>query len=157
MWGSDKRELERIERKLDLICRLLFRILDLEEEEDLPRALEINQISDEGEIAMITGVAIGGKGTFVESFVPSNAALPAGAVLTVTWTADDPLVTLVPSSDGTSVVASVAATDTAKAFNLTAAGISTALPGPITSGPVSVPILPAPPPLPTSLAINQTA
>ena len=106
---------------------------------------------------MITGVPVGGSGTFVESFVPSNAALPAGAVLTVTWTVDDANVTLAPSSDGTQVVASVAAADTATSFNLTATGTSSALPGPITSGPVNVPILPAPPPLPTSLAVNQTS
>jgi hypothetical protein len=113
------------------------------------------QISQGG--FMITGVPVGGSGTFVESFVPSNSALPAGAVLSVTWTVDDPLVTLAPSADGTSVVASVAASDTATSFNLTATGTSAALPGPITSGPVNVPILPAPPPLPTSLAVNQTA
>lgn len=106
---------------------------------------------------MITGVPLGGSGTFVESFIPTNAALPAGQVLSVTWTVDDPNVTLAPSADGTSVVASVAATDTATSFNLTATGTSAALPGPITSGAVNVPILPAAAPLPTSLAVNQTA
>lgn len=106
---------------------------------------------------MITGVPVGGSGTFVESFVPTNAALPAGASLTVTWTVDDPLVTLAPSSDGTQVVASVDPSDTATSFNLTATGTSAALPGPITSGPVNIPILPTAPPLPTALAINQTA
>ena len=106
---------------------------------------------------MITGVPVGGSGTFQESVVPTNAALPAGASITITWTVDDPLVTLAPSADGTSVVASVAATDTSTSFNLTATGTSTALPGPITSGLVNVPILPTPPPLPTALAVNQTA
>lgn len=106
---------------------------------------------------MITGVQVGGSGTFQESFVPTNAALPAGQQLSVTWTVDDPLVTLAPSADGTSVVASVDPTDTATSFNLTATGTSAALPGPITSGPVNVPIIPQPAPLPTSLAVNQTA
>lgn len=105
---------------------------------------------------MITGVQVGGSGTFQESFVPTNAALPAGQQLSVTWTVDDPLVTLAPSA-GTSVVASVDPTDTATSFNLTARGTSAALPGPITSGPVNVPIIPQPAPLPTSLAVNQTA
>lgn len=107
--------------------------------------------------SMITGVQVGGSGTFVESFVPTNAALPAGAVLSVTWTVDDPLVTLAPSADGSSVVATVDPTDKATSFNLTATGNSAALPAPITSGPINVPILPTPAPLPTSLSVDQTA
>ena len=62
---------------------------------------------------MITGVPVGGSGTFQESFVPTNAALPAGASIVITWTVDDPNVTLAPSADGTSVVASVDPSDTA--------------------------------------------
>jgi hypothetical protein len=135
------------------IEHVLREILELLERVFRPIALQILQLGD----TMITGVPVGGSGTFVESFVPSNAALPAGAVLTVTWTSDDPNVTLAPSADGTQVVASVAATDTATSFNLTATGASAALPAPITSRPVNVPILPAPPPLPTALAVNQTA
>jgi hypothetical protein len=133
--------------------KLLREILHFLERVFRPHALQISQLGE----TMITGVPVGGSGTFVESFVPSNAALPAGAVLSVTWTVDDPLVTLAPSADGTSVVASVAATDTATSFNLTATGTSAALPGPITSGPVNVPIIPQAPPLPTALAVNQTA
>jgi hypothetical protein len=140
-WGWDDNK-----KLLKEIIELLYRLLQ-------PQALKITQKGKH----MITGVPVGGSGTFQESFVPSNAALPAGAVLSVTWTVDDPNVTLAPSSDGSSVVASVAASDTATSFNLTATGTSAALPGPITSGPVNVPILPAPPPLPTALAVNQTS
>lgn len=105
----------------------------------------------------ITGVPAGGNGTFQESFVPANAALPPGASISITWAADDPLVNLSPSSDGSQVVASVPNSDTNTSFNLTATGTSSALPGPITSGPVNVPILQPSAPLPTSLAVNQIA
>ena len=114
---------------------------------------------------MITGVPAGGTGTFQESFIPTNAALPAGQTLSVTWTVDDTNITLAPSADGTSVVVTVPATDTQGtaasgspgSFNITATGTSAALPGPITSGPVNVPILAVAPPLPTALSVNQTA
>lgn len=106
---------------------------------------------------MITGIQVGGSGTFQESFIPTNAALPPGQSLAITWTVDDPLVTLAPSADGTSCVATVDPTDKNTSFNLTATGTSAALPGPITSGARSIPILPVPPPLPTALDINQIA
>jgi hypothetical protein len=143
------RRLHHIEEVLEDIRHLLRQFVH---PHHLPTSLQISQGGN-----MITGVPVGGSGTFQESFVPTNAALPAGASITITWTVDDPLVTLAPSADGTSVVASVDPTDAAKAFNLTATGTSTALPAPITSGPTSVPILPTPPPLPTALAVNQTA
>jgi hypothetical protein len=161
---SDDREERALVGMLQRIAIALERIATLNETEvfieeeilagnkPLPESLTILQGGK-----MITGVPVGGSGTFVESFVPTNAALPVGAVLSVVWTVDDPLVTLAPSADGTSVVASVGATDTAAAFNLTATGSSAALPAPITSGPVSVPIIPLPPPLPTSLSVTQTA
>ena len=149
-------QLHRIACILEEILAVLQRLVP---HAPLPTSLAILQSKSKlgGHTTMITGVPVGGSGTFVESFVPSNAALPAGASIVITWTVDDPNVTLAPSADGTSVVASVAASDTATSFNLTATGTSAALPGPITSGPVNVPILPTPPPLPTSLAVNQTA
>lgn len=106
---------------------------------------------------MITGVPVGGSGTFQEGLIPTNAALPNGASLSITWTVDDPNVSLAPSADGTSVVASVDPSDTATSFNLTATGNSAALPAAITSGPINMPILPLPPPLPTSLSVTQIA
>ena len=89
--------------------KLLRKILEFLHKVFQPHSLQISQPGAD----MITGVPVGGSGNFVESFVPSNSALPAGATLSVTWTVDDPNVTLAPSADGTSVVASVAATDTA--------------------------------------------
>lgn len=152
--------LEAIECDLNLIARSLAQIVNNISPHE-PTALKITQNGEN----MITGVPAGGSGTFQESFVPTNAALPAGASLSVTWTCDDSAVTLAPSADGTSVVVSVPATDTQGtapsgspgSFNLTATGTSAALSGPITSGPVSVPILAVAPPLPTALQINQTA
>lgn len=141
-WGDSD-----LKKLLHEIIRLLYRLLQ-------PQALKITQ---RGSHHMITGVQVGGSGTFVESYVPSNAALPPGASIVITWTVDDTLVTLAPSADGTSVVATVDPSDTAASFNLTATGTSAALAGPITSGPVNVPILPVPPPLPTALSVNQTA
>ena len=141
------------ERLLCLVQEIIDR-LPVPVPQNLPGSLSIKQ---KGE-TMITGVPVGGSGTFQESFVPTNAAMPAGSVLSVTWTVDDPLVTLTPSADGTSVVASVDIKDTATSFNLTAVGNSAVFfPAAIGSGPVSVPILPTPAPLPTSLAVNQTA
>lgn len=144
-----RREVHELQHRVNRLERELYHLLH---PHHLPTSLTILQGG-----TMITGVPVGGSGTFQESFVPTNAALPAGASITITWTVDDSNVTLAPSADGTSVVASVAATDTATSFNLTATGNSAALPGPITSGPVNVPILPTPPPLPTALAVNQTA
>lgn len=122
----------------------------------LPKSLAIIQLGGNDDMP-ITGVPVGGSGTFVESLVPTNAALPAGQVLTVTWSVSDPTVTMVVSPDGTSVVVSVPAGNTNSSFNLTATGTSPALSAPITSGPVAIPIIPTPPPLPTALTINQTA
>lgn len=150
---------EQIRLQQEMLCELreIHRLLrKLVAELELPSALAITQI-DGGDNDMITGVQVGGSGTFQESFVPTNAALPAGATLSVTWTVDDPKVTLAPSPDGTSVVATVDPSDTATSFNLTATGTSAALPGPITSGAVNVPILPTPAPLPTSLSVDQIA
>lgn len=144
--------LSAVEVDLQLISRSLQQISNDIPAPVVPKALTIKQNGG----TMITGVAAGGSGTFQESFIPTNAALPAGASLSVVWTVDDPNVSLAPSDDGTSVVASVSPGDTATSFNLTATGTSAALPAPIT-GTVNVPILPTPPPLPTALAINQTA
>ena len=111
---------------------------------------------------MITGIPAGSTKTFQEFLIPTNAALPPGASLSIAWTCDDPAVVLAPSADGTQVDVTVPATDTQGtaaagspgSFNLTATGTSAALASPIT-GTVGVPILPTPPPLPTALGINQ--
>jgi hypothetical protein len=65
----------------------------------------------------ITGITVGGQGTFQVEPVPSTASLPQG--VTPQWTASDPSISLAASSDGTSVVASVPAGSTLTTFNLT--------------------------------------
>lgn len=145
----------------DMIREVLRLLRYLVPQSTPPVALAILQ----GGSSVITGTPAGGSSTFQESYIPSNAALPPGAVLSVTWTCDDPNAVLAPSADGTSVVVTIPVTDTQGSapagspgsYNLTATGTSAALPAPITSGPVNVPILPTPPPLPTALAVNQTA
>ena len=116
----------------------------------------------------INGVPAGGSGTFAPYLLPVGSALPAGASIVWAYTADDPNVELTPSPDTTSVAADVPSTDTQGSaaagspagFNITAVGTSSALPGPITTGPVFIPILPATAPAgnpPTSAGLTQTA
>ena len=70
----------------------------------------------------------GGSGTFQEVLTPANGALTSGPV----WTADDPAVQLVPSSDGSTLVVNVPVTDSQGsapagspgAFNLTISAVS---------------------------------
>jgi hypothetical protein len=148
--SADAAELRHFARELQEIAS---RLLELVDRLNRPIRLKISQEESE----MVTGVQAGGKGTFKESFLPAGSALPAGASIAITWAADDPLVTLTPSADGSSVDAAVDASDAAKSFNLTATGKSAALPADITSGPVSVAILAAAVQLPTALAIDQIA
>lgn len=112
---------------------------------------EINQIV-QGEITMITGINVGSSGNFVETPVPAGSVVPAGSP--EVWTTDDPTITLTPSADETSVVAAVPATSTAKDFGLT---FTATINGTPVSGTVRVPIIPLPPPVPTSFSIDQTA
>jgi hypothetical protein len=156
----DRRELADIDATLRAILAVLERIYQVL---TLPQGFTISQKG----YPMITGIQVGGSGTFQESYIPVNAALPAGASLSLVWTADDPLVTLAPDAAGDSVVATVPAGDTQGSapagqqgsFNLTVTGTFSGispLPAPIT-GTANVPIMPAPAPLPTGLEINQTA
>jgi len=95
----------------------------------------------------ITGVVLGGSGTFTEK---PNGALQAGSV--PAWSSTDTSVTLAPSGDGTSCVVSVAAADVNPSFPLTVTGVNSA--GASISTTVTVPILPAPA---TGFDIEQSA
>lgn len=157
---EELRDEARIACALERIATLLETVVEiLTPKTALPTALKITQNGD----TMITGTQVGGNSTFQESFIPTNAALPAGQTLSVTWTCDDPAAVLAPSADGTSVVVSIPATDTQgsaaagapPSYNITATGTAPALTAPITSGPINVPILPTPAPLPTALTVNQ--
>lgn len=90
----------------------------------------------------VVGTPVGGTSSF--GFSPEGAdgnpgLLQPGNIPTIT--VDDPNVTLVPSADGSSVSASVAATDTGTSYNLTVSGINSL--GAAISNVFNIPILPA--------------
>ena len=90
-------------------------------------------------------VQAGQTGVFQATVVPTGGALQAGAI--PAWSVDDTNVTLTPSTDGFTVSAAVAASDTAASFNLTITGISSD--GSTISDTVNVTITPVAPPPPT--------
>lgn len=134
------------------IIRLLRRILELIERLQPPvKLFRISQLQGGIEMA-ITGVVLGGQGSFQETPLPPGSQLPSG--ITPVWSTTDTSVTLTPSSDGTTCGAAVAATDTNTSFPLTVTA-SAALPdGTTPISTVTVPILP--PPV-TGFQIDQTA
>jgi hypothetical protein len=132
--------LSRIERKLDQLLRLYGPAV----------CFTITQFSGGTTMSRlkatfpgpIVGTPVGGTSTFGFSPIGANGQpglLQAGNVPAIT--VDDPNVTLVPSADGSSVSASVAATDTGSSYNLTVAGINSL--GAAISTVFNVPILPA--------------
>lgn len=125
----------------------------------------------------ITGTTIGGSSTFeadaILAGVADTAGFPAGTV--DTWTTDDPNITVGPDTGpdvnetGTldQVVITVPATDTqgsapagsAPSYNLTVSvqmptPAGGTVPAPLTMT-VNVPLLSAPPAVPTGVVINQ--
>lgn len=98
----------------------------------------------------ITGVKVGGQGTFTATPLPPGATLPQGVV--PTWQASDPSVQLTPAADGLSTVAAVPAGATITSFDLSVA--ATLPDGSTPSGKVTVPVLSADV---TSFQIDQTA
>lgn len=148
-WRRD--QIERLLERLGEIHHDFRRFFALLKE---PHSL---QISQEGQpMGVINGIKRGGVGSFAESFLPAGSALPAGASIAFTWSADDPTVKLTPSADGSGVDADTSGMAAAsKSFNLTVSGKSAALPADITSGPVNVPILDVVQ-LPNALDVNQT-
>src|SRR6266851_3379061 len=96
---------EKSERKeLD---RILHEIREIKHFLETVRELKISQIS--GGIAMaITGVPVGGSGTFQESGLPVGSIFPTGT--TFAWSSSDTANTaLTPSADGTQVAMAVGA------------------------------------------------
>lgn len=147
MFGHEEnhRRLRHIEELLERIEHLLRRLIH---PHILPTSFTISQKG----ATMITGVRVGSSGTFVETPIPAGSVVPAGSP--EVWTTDDPLVSLAPSTDETSVVASVDPTDTAADFGLT---FTATINGTDVSATVRVPIIPLPPPVPTGFSIDQTA
>ena len=111
----------------------------------------------------ITGINVGGNGTFEADPVPTGTTFPSGTV--DTWTADDPSITITPANPAdptdTQVVVGVPAGSTLTTFNLSVSvqmppDSSGTAPAPFTST-VAVPVIAAPPPPPTGVVINQVA
>ena len=111
----------------------------------------------------ITGVNVGGSGTFQANPVPDTSVFPAGTVNT--WTASDPSITLAPADptdpSEADVVASVPAGSTLTSFDLS---VSTQMPADSTgtvpaalTATVTVPVIQAPPPVPTGVSISQVS
>lgn len=101
----------------------------------------------------INGIVKGSVGTFTETPSPAGSSLQAGNV--PVWTSDDPLTTLTPSADGTSVSVATSAADTAASFNLTVSGVSSD--GTAISTSANVPLLPPAVVPAKGFDINQTS
>jgi len=113
--------------------------------------IRITQIG--GKKNMITGVPLGGAGTFAVTPIPPNGKLQTGSV--PQWTTGDTSVTLTPAADGLSCVANVAAGETLPSFGLTCTATSSD--GTPLTATVSVPILAAVVVPATALSIDQIA
>ena len=100
----------------------------------------------------INGVAAGGSGVFQIGLVPPNGVpLQSGPTVAV----DDTNVTLGPVDGNLQFTASVAAGDTAAAFNVTVSGINGA--GTTISHSFAVPILQPPPVQVTDFSLDQVS
>jgi hypothetical protein len=115
-------------------------------------SFNLSQVQQGGALMPITGVPVGGSGTFQETPDPPGSTLVGNP----TFTSDHPEVTLSPSPDAdpTKVVATASSTAVAgSAFNLTVSGTNTL--GTAISTVFSVPILPAVPPVATGFTLTQ--
>jgi len=141
----------------------------------VPTGVQISQIV-KGEAMAITGTVIGTSSTFeadaILNAIVDTAGFPAGSV--DTWTTDDPLATVGPDTGpdvnetGTldQVVVSIPANDTQgsapagspPSYNLTVSvqmpAVGGVVPAPLAMT-VNVPLIAAPPPVPTGVVINQ--
>lgn len=131
-----------------------------------PSTITGAKISQGGFNMPITGTNAGGQSTFEADALLNGVAdaqgFPAGSV--DTWTTTDPAVSIAPDSgpNNSQVVVSVPASDTNPSYDLTvsvqmpAAGNPPVTPPPFVAT-VTVPIVPAPPPVPTGVMITQVS
>lgn len=156
--SASRREAEALERIADLIeehvDKYLDRIADLLERFLFPAARGFQILQTIGGINVaITGIVLAATGVFAETLTPVGGALQAGSI--PKWSADDPMVSLTPSADGTSCAVATSAADTATSFNLTVSGVNSA--GAAISSSVNVPLLPVAAVPATGFSINQTS
>jgi hypothetical protein len=172
---SERRTLHEILHRVRKIEQLVKRLVP---RPTIPNAVTILQI-DGGTNMAITGTPIGGSSTFeadaILNGVADAAGFPAGTV--DTWTTDDPNITIGPDSGPDvnqtgaldQVVITVPATDTQgsapagspPSYNLTVsvqlpAPAGGTAPAPLTMT-VNVPLISAPPAVPTGVVINQVS
>ncbi len=138
--------LKYIHQELACICKALAP----------PQIISFNlsQLS-KGVPMAITGITVGGSGTFQIGFVPPNGVpLQTGPTVTVT---DDTNVTLGPvgTPAPNQFVATVASTDTATQFTVQVDGVNGA--GAAVSAQFVIPIIAAPPPQINDFSLDQIA
>jgi hypothetical protein len=150
---SDKEEVKALLRIAAALEELVF--LEREELREHIVGFTLRQLR--GDTFMpIAGVVAGAVGTFQISFVPSTNFIPLSSGPTVT--VDDTNVSLSAVDTSNMFTATVASNDTGTSFNLTVAGVNDK--GVSLSHVFNVPILPAPPPPPTSITdfgLDQTS
>jgi len=145
-----------IVKQLKRIADALWELVYLERNEQRHHIVDFSLVQiNQGVQMAITGVVVGNSGQFQIGFVPATNFIPlsAGPAVSV----DDSNVTLGPVDATTFIfTATVAAGDTAASFNLTITGTNDA--GTALTHTFNVPILPTPPPPPTSItdfSLNQ--
>ena len=111
----------------------------------------ISQINSKGAIMAILGIQLGAVGQFTGVPSPAGSSLAAGSV--PTWSADDTLVSLTASADGSAVAVQTSASDTATSFDLTQSGVSSN--GAAIASTVNVPLMAATPVPATGFSISQ--
>jgi hypothetical protein len=146
IFGDDKKETHELKRIADALWELVY----LERRETRNHIVDFTLTQLRGDTFMaINGTVVGTTSTFQISFVPATNFIPLPSPPTVT--VDDTNVTLGAVDPVTlQFTATVASTDTGASYNLTVAGTNdkrAAL-----SHVFNVPILPTPPPPPTSVS-----
>jgi hypothetical protein len=151
---SDRDEVKQLKR----IAAALEELVRLERDELRDSVVDFTLSQLRGDTFMsIAGVVVGATGTFQISFVPATNFIPLPSPPTVS--VDDTNVTL-SAVDPTAFTfsATVSSTDTGASFNITVAGVNDK--GASLSHVFNIPILPAPPPPPTSVTdfgLDQTS
>ena len=151
---KNNKELEELKR-IEAIDRHIESDLDtlIKAALHLPTSVTIHQLSPQGDnMANIRGIDAGGNNSFDVTTSPAGSVFAAGT--TFVWSIDDTAdISLTPSADGLSVATACTTTPAATSANLT----FTATPptGPVVTATVNLTIIPAAPPVPVSVTINQ--